>query len=153
MHKQSVYLLVLSVAGLVVLGLVMLFSTSAFAQDAQGQADFFIKRQAIWLGVGFFVCLAAARLDYHFWQKTWWVWFILAVVLLVLCFVPGIGQRINGSARWINLRVASFQPSELAKLAAISFLAWWFSRDDRIARRVRARLRLSAGFPARSRWA
>ena len=62
MHKQSVYLLVLSVAGLVVLGLVMLYSTSAFAQDAHGQADFFLKRQAMWLGVGFFACVLADHL-------------------------------------------------------------------------------------------
>jgi cell division protein FtsW len=69
--------------------------------------------------------VVAANLDYHFWQKTWAIWFGLAVVLLILCFVPPIGQRLNGSARWINLGVASFQPSELAKLAAICALAWW----------------------------
>ncbi len=133
MHRKSIYLLVLAVAALLVLGLVMLYSTSAFARDAHGNPYFFLKRQSMWLGVGFVVCLVASRLNYHFWQKTWWIWFGLSVVLLVLCFVPHIGLRINGSARWINLRVASFQPSELAKLATICALAWWFGRDESAA--------------------
>jgi cell division protein FtsW len=134
MHRKSVYLLVPAVIALLVLGIVMLFSTGAFAQDAHGNPYFFVKRQAMWLGVGFAVCVVAARVDYHFWERTWWLWFALSVVLLTLCFVPGIGQRINGSSRWINLRVASFQPSELAKLATIAFLAWWFARPRLDAR-------------------
>ncbi|RYD83793.1 MAG: putative lipid II flippase FtsW [Verrucomicrobiaceae bacterium] len=137
MHRKSVYFLVLAVAALLVLGVVMLFSTSAFAQDAHGNPMFFIKRQAMWLGVGVIVCIAAALIDYHFWQKTWWIWFVLSAVLLLLCFVPPIGQRINGSARWIKLGFTNFQPSELAKLAAIAGLAWWFARDDLAAREFR----------------
>lgn len=132
MHRKSVYLLVLSVVVLVVLGIVMLFSTSAFAQDAHGQADFFLKRQGMWLGVGVAVCLISSRLDYHVWQRVWWIVFLLAVVLLALCYVHGIGQRINGSSRWLNLRVASFQPSELGKVAAICTLAAWFGRERRV---------------------
>jgi cell division protein FtsW len=133
MHRNSVYLLVLGVAVLVTLGIVMLFSTSAFAHDAHGDPYFFVKRQLMWLGVGFLVCLVASRLDYHFWQKSWWVWYLLALALLALCFVHPIGQRINGSSRWLNLRVASFQPSELGKFAAIVALAWWFSRREEAA--------------------
>ena len=93
LHRQSVYLLVLSVAVLVVIGMVMLYSTSAFAPDAQLQEHYFIKRQAMWLGIGFFICVVAARTDYHIWQKTWYLWFGLAVVLLILCFVPHVGQK------------------------------------------------------------
>ncbi len=128
-------MLVLSVATLLVLGLIMLYSTSAYAHDqhAHGEPLYFLKRQAAWLGVGTVLCVLAARKDYHFWQRYWFVWFSLSVVLLVLCFVPHIGQRINGSSRWLNLRVAAFQPSELAKLAAITALASWFRHDDRSA--------------------
>ncbi len=134
MHRKSVYFLIMAVAILVVIGCVMLFSTSAFAQDSHGNPNYFIKRQCIWLVIGFTLCIITANLDYHFWQKTWHIWFGLAVILLILCFVPPIGQRINGSSRWINLRVASFQPSELAKFAAVCALAWWFSREQTDAR-------------------
>jgi cell division protein FtsW len=138
MHRNSVYLLVLGVAVLMTLGIVMLFSTSAFAHDAHGDPYFFVKRQIMWLGVGLFVCIIASRLDYHFWQKTWWIWYLLAMALLVLCFVHPIGQKINGSSRWIGLHTGgkgmfTFQPSELAKFAAVAALAWWFSRREESA--------------------
>ncbi len=53
MHKQSAYILVLAVAALVTLGLVMLYSTGAFAPDSHGDQFNFLKKQSFWLGVGF----------------------------------------------------------------------------------------------------
>ena len=134
MHRKSVYFLVVAVAILIVIGCVMLFSTSAFAQDTQGNPHFYIKRQFMCLGVGFVACVVAANLDYHFWQRTWWIWFLAAILLLTLCFIPPIGARINGSARWIRFGGVTFQPSELGKLAAIIGLAWWFARAEINAR-------------------
>jgi cell division protein FtsW len=131
MHRKSAYFLFLAVLGLLVIGIVMLFSTSAFARDSHGDVYFFVKRQALWLGVGLAICIAAALVDYHFWQRTWWLWFALAVVTLVLCFVPHLGMRINGSRRWVGLGSFTFQPSEIAKLAAVFFLAFWFSRFEK----------------------
>jgi cell division protein FtsW len=130
MHRKSAYILFLAVLGLLVIGIVMLFSTSAFARDSHGDVYFFIKRQAIWFGIGLTVCVFAALIDYHFWQRTWWLWFGLALIALSLCYLPHIGMRLNGSRRWIALGPATFQPSELAKLAAIVFLAAWFARRE-----------------------
>lgn len=129
MHRKSVYFLVAAVAILIVIGCVMLFSTSPFVEDDK-PALFFLKRQIFWLGISFFICLIAANLDHHFWQKTWLWWFVAALILLALCFVPHIGMEKNGSHRWLNLRVASFQPSELGKLATIIALAAWFARKE-----------------------
>jgi cell division protein FtsW len=128
MARNGVYLLLGSVMILVAVGIIMLTSTSAFAHDSRGDMLYFLKRQIVWLAVGFVAFLVAARLDYHFWQKTWAIWFGMAVILLILCFIPPIGMKINGSWRWINLGFMSFQPSELGKLAAVFFLAWWFAR-------------------------
>jgi cell division protein FtsW len=109
----------------------MLFSTSAFARSSHGDVYFFIRRQAIWFGIGLFLCVLAALIDYHFWQRTWWLWFVLAVIVLALCYFPHVGMRINGSRRWIGLGPVTFQPSEMAKLAAIFFLAAWFTRYEK----------------------
>ncbi|MEI6033711.1 MAG: putative lipid II flippase FtsW [Verrucomicrobiae bacterium] len=128
MQKHGIHVLLLTVAGLVVLGLIMLFSTSAFAHDSHGDIYFFVKRQAIWLGVGVVVAFVAACVDYHFWERWWQVIFAAAFLLLLLCFVPGIGLRLNGSSRWIHLGPGVLQPSEPAKIAAIIFLAWWFEK-------------------------
>jgi len=130
MQRSSIYLLLFSVVGLVALGMVMLFSTSAFAQDSHGDIYYFVKRQGMWLVIGVIACVVGAWTDYHFWQRSWYVWFCLAAILLGLCFVPHVGMRINGSLRWLNLHFAVFQPSEMAKIAAVFFLAWWFARKE-----------------------
>ena len=136
MHRKSAYFLFLAVLAMLVIGIVMLFSTSAFARDSRGDVYFFIKRQVVWLGVGLVVCTVAALVDYHFWQRTWWIWFGLALIALVLCFVPHVGLRINGSRRWVGLGPITFQPSEIAKIAVVFFLAWWFARYEKGSGRV-----------------
>src|SRR3954453_7358171 len=136
MHRKSAYFLFLAVLGMLVIGIVMLFSTSAFAKDSHGDMYFFVKRQAFWLGVGFMVCAAAAIIDYHFWLRTWWIWFGLALVTLAFCFVPHFGMRINGSRRWVNFGPASFQPSEIAKVAVLFFLAAWFGNREKESSRL-----------------
>jgi len=136
MHRKSAYILFLAVLGLLVVGIVMLFSTSAFARDSHGDVYFFIKRQAMWFGVGLVVCIFAALIDYHLWQRTWWLWFALALVLLALCYVPHIGMRLNGSRRWIGWGPITVQPSELAKVTVIFFLATWFSRYEKTDRKL-----------------
>jgi cell division protein FtsW len=136
MHRKSAYFLFLAVLGMLVIGIVMLFSTSAFARDSHGDVYFFMKRQVIWLGVGLSVCTVAALVDYHFWQRTWWIWFGLALITLALCFVPHVGMRINGSRRWVGFGPVTFQPSEIAKVAVVFFLAWWFARCEKGSGRI-----------------
>jgi cell division protein FtsW len=136
MHRKSAYILFLAVLGLLVIGIVILFSTSAFARDSHGDVYFFIKRQAIWFGVGLVVCTVAALVDYHLWQRTWWLWFALALVVLALCYVPHIGLRLNGSRRWIGWGPITVQPSELAKMAVIFFLSAWFTRYEKPTRKL-----------------
>ena len=60
MRRKSAYILFLAVLGLLVIGIVMLFSTSAYARDSHGDVYFFIRRQAIWVGVGLVACIFGA---------------------------------------------------------------------------------------------
>jgi cell division protein FtsW len=136
MHRKSAYFLFLAVLGMLVIGIVMLFSTSAFAKDSHGDMYFFVKRQAVWLGVGLGVCAVATLVDYHLWLRTWWIWFALALVALAFCFVPHVGMRINGSRRWVALGPGTFQPSEIAKVAALFFLAAWFGTREKESTRL-----------------
>ena len=131
MRRKSAYILFLAVLALLVIGIVMLFSTSAYARDSHGDVYFFIKRQAIWIGIGLVACIFAALMNYQFWQKTWWLWFAMALAALALCYMPHIGMRINGSRRWVGYGPITFQPSELAKIATIIFLAAWFARREK----------------------
>ena len=131
MHRKSAYILFLAVLVMLVIGIVMLFSTSAFARSSHNDVYYFIKRQAVWLGIGLVGCMIGALVDYHFWQRTAWVWFGLALVVLALCFVPHVGMRINGSRRWLGHGSFRFQPSELAKVAVVIFLAAWYARHEK----------------------
>ncbi len=128
MHRKSAYLLFLAVLGLLAIGAVIIYSTGAFARDSHGDSFFFIKKHAVWLGVGLVFCIAAATIDYHFWQRTWAIWFVCALAALAVCFLL---PAKNGSHRWIVFHGWSAQPSEFAKLAAVFFLAFWFSRYEK----------------------
>ncbi len=135
MQRNAIYALLLTVVGLTALGIVMLFSTSAFAQESHGDIYFFVKRQAFWLTISLLCALVGALVDYHWWRKTWWLVFIISLALLILCFIPPIGLKINGSRRWIQLGFGTFQPSELAKVAVVFFAAWWFEKFEKDAGR------------------
>ena len=130
MRRRTGYILILSMMSLLAIGIVMLFSTGAFAQDSRGDMYYFVKRQTMWLVIGGAALVAAALTDYRVWAR-WWPWIYgVAALLLVLCFVPPVGMKINGAWRWINLGFASFQPSELGKVAVILFLASWYQRYE-----------------------
>jgi len=134
MHRRSVLLLLVAVGGLLALGVVMLASTGEFAQDAHGRPHFFLYHQLAWMALALVGCAVTSRVDYHVWVKKWvWLYWV-SVGLLILCFVPHIGAKINGSSRWIRMGVGTFQPSELAKFAAVCSLAWWYSQEDRVER-------------------
>jgi cell division protein FtsW len=126
--KVAVTMLVSCVAALLALGMVMLYSSSM----AQVGAHYLVK-QLVGCGIGIALCLLAAALDYRRLKKFAWPLFVLAVVFLVLVFLPPVGIRRNGAARWLGYgKTSVFQPSEFAKLVLIIVLAWyceWFQRQ------------------------
>ena len=118
---------------LVLFGLVMLESTSGpQGERLFGDPDYFMRRQLAWLAIGVVAAVVAACTDYRRWIKLAWPMLGVTLVLLALVYVPGIGLNINGSHRWIRLPGGlSFQPSELAKFAAINVLALWYGTKRR----------------------
>ena len=126
----NVFLLVIAVATLATIGIVMLTSTGAYAQDNKGDPNYYLSHQLTWLLVGVGLCVAAALIDYRWMERRWWLFYAGAAALLICCFVPGIGKNIHGSSRWIGAAGQTLQPSEFAKLAVLVTLAWWFSRKE-----------------------
>ena len=97
-----------------------------YSETRFGDEYYFLKHQLLY-GVlpGIVILYAFSNLDYHFWKKVAVPVFFSSVILLLLVFVPGIGSSIYGASRWIQLGSFSFQPSEMAKLAIIIYLAAW----------------------------
>ena len=134
-QRNVAYLLLIVMLGLIALGLVMLSSTSAVlaSQDMTGVYSN-LRKQLGWLALGGVACVFLSRYDYQKMLRhaPWIVGF--ACVMLVLCLIPHVGVRINGSPRWLRLAGWTYQPSEFAKLALIVFLSWWMGKNQRHVR-------------------
>jgi len=106
---------------LVVLGLIMVFSASyPYANYRYGNGLYFISRQAIWAGLGLVALFFTAKIDYRIYKKFSTPILVVTFVLLVLVLAS---SPIKGSRRWLGFGSFSFQPSELAKISVIIFLA------------------------------
>lgn len=128
MSRHASIILCAAVAALLALGLVMLASTSAWVKGVEYPYHFF-ARQAWMAGAGVIAACFAARLDPKWLRKTWPWQVVLICVALALCFVPGVGEEIFGSKRWVKVPLlGQFQPSELAKLVIVIALSGWFAR-------------------------
>ena len=107
---------------MVLLGIVMGLSAASVPDlRIRGNAWHHQRRQLIWVVVGLAGLVTTTRLDYRR-LRPMAIWLLVAsLILLVAVFIPGIGVRANGSSRWIRAGAATFQPSELAKLAVILY--------------------------------
>jgi cell division protein FtsW len=121
-------LLVLVTLALVAFGLVMVYSaTSAAAALGKGDPITFLKRQGVYALVGVALLLAASRFDH---RRLRLLAPPLVLAALGLCAaVLVVAPEINGAKRWLDLGPASFQPSELAKLALLVFAAAYLARN------------------------
>ena len=111
-------------------GVVMVYSASSvMAAKKFHDGFFFLKRQSLFALIGFGAMAVAMRVDYHVWKRAAVPLFFTCFFLLLLVFMPGIGGTAKGASRWIRLPGFNFQPSELAKVALIIYMA--YSLDKR----------------------
>ena len=123
----SIFLLMIS---LLFVGCVFVYSASFYSANiTYGDKFFFLKKQIFGIVVGLVGFFIFSFIDYKKLQKIRWVLFVFSVILLGLVFVPGIGLTNYGATRWINLRVITFQPSEIAKFAFIVFASGVLSKS------------------------
>ncbi len=126
------FVLFLTVLVLLSIGLVMVFSSSAyFAGDPEGpfrDPFHFFKRQLFGALLG--IAAMFIMMNYDYWRLKRWAGLMLVVsfVLLLLVWVPGVGIKVLGARRWINLGFLSFQPSELVKICIVIFTAYGLSK-------------------------
>lgn len=110
-------------------GLVMVASSSMVISDKQfGYPFHYLIKQAVFVGMGLIGAIVLMRVPTDFWQSRSLLLLGMAVGLLVLVLVPGLGRVVNGSRRWLNLGFIGFQVSELVKLCAFLYLASYIAR-------------------------
>lgn len=123
------YVLWGAIGALLIFGLVMLSSAgSVLGFQRYDDANYFLKEQLVSVFIGLIGLTVLSRIDYHHWYKWSVPVFLLSVILLLILFFPGIGSLYLGARRWINLGFFTIQPSELAKLGMVIYLAAWVDR-------------------------
>ncbi len=117
-----------STVGLTLFGVVMVYSASAvIAERDTGSQYHYVVKQAIWITIGFAVMLVVMQIDYKRWRNRYFVYGLLLITILSLTLVFAFSST-NGAHRWIKLRYFSIQPSELAKVTLVIFLAYFLER-------------------------
>ena len=130
-RKRNVDVTMAAALGLLLLlGLVILYSTSAYNGEIKfGDAFYYLKKQLFATAVGMAGFYAAFRIDYHVWRRLAVPGYLAAILLSAAVLL--IGEEYNGSKRWLSLGPLSFQPSEFAKVAVIIFLAHMITKNSR----------------------
>lgn len=117
---------------LVIFGLFMVYSASnVVALYKYDDAYYFLKRQAIFAGIGISLMILIINLDIYKIYKYIPLVFLISIVSLVLVLIPGIGMVRGGARSWIGIGSVSFQPSELAKVSIILLISRYFSKYDK----------------------
>lgn len=127
--KSGDFWLMLLTLMLVLFGLIMVFSASYYSSISQdGNPYSYLVRHGAWVVFGLVAMAFGALFDYRKYKKWALPILIVSVILLVLVLTP-LGQTTNGATRWIKVGPVTLMPGEIAKIAAIIFVAWFLSED------------------------
>ncbi len=114
---------------LMTIGLLMMTSASVEISNSQyGDPFFYLKRQVFFTALALLIGIGTLLVPVRFWHGVSGLLMVASYVLLALVLVPGIGHEVNGSSRWINLGFYNLQPSEMAKLFMVFYLAAYLER-------------------------
>lgn len=141
--KYFDYSLLFLIIFLVGFGLVMLYSVSAYeAQSTFGDATYYLRHQAGAAALGIAGMFIVSAIPYPFWKKIYRPVYLLAFLLCVAVLIPGIGADANGSSRWLRIGGLSIQPSEIAKIAIIIYMAAVLSKMPKQIRDFRTIIKI-----------
>ena len=127
--KSGDFWLMLFTLMLVLFGLIMVFSASYYSSISQdGNPYGYLVRHGAWVVFGLVAMAFGALFDYRKYKKWALPILIVSVILLVMVLTP-LGQTTNGATRWIKVGPVTLMPGEIAKIAAIIFVAWFLSED------------------------
>ena len=114
---------------LIITGLLMVSSASMVVADQQYHfAFYFLLKQSVYLCVGVIFAFLMTKIPMQFWQQCSAFLLPIALVLLALVLIPGLGHSVNGARRWLGFSFLSLQVSELAKLSMVFFMAGYIAR-------------------------
>lgn len=132
MHKKYDKVLLIAVSVLLIFGLIMIFSASSIWAEYKFRDSFhYVKQQALFIFIGFFLIYLIMRVDYNKYYDKANIILGICLVLLILVLIPGIGKIRNGSRSWFGIGPFGIQPSEFAKLGLIVFTSKYLEKSNK----------------------
>ena len=120
------------VIAMVLFGLLMVYSASyIFAEERTGDGFTYIRKQLFYAVLGFGGLFISSRIPHQRWYQWAPVALFTVIGMLVMVMIPGLGSRVGGAQRWINLGLFRFQPAELAKIVGVIFVSRQLVRHQR----------------------
>jgi len=142
--KKPDYKVALLTFAMAIFGVIMIASSStvvAYEKFGEHNSYYFVWHQLISLAIGFIAMSYFSNFDYRKLKKISLPLMIITLILLVAVFLPVVGGSAKGASRWINLGFTTFQPSELAKISFMIYLAAWLeSKKSELNRLTKALL-------------
>jgi cell division protein FtsW len=127
--------MLLAVAGLLALGMTMVLSTSYLhSQERYGDGTYFFRKQLIAMGAGVIALMACAMVPSALYRRFAYPLLAISFMILIMVLIPGIGVSRGGARRWIMFPGFAFQPSELAKLSIVFYLAHSMAKKEELIR-------------------
>jgi len=124
------FFLVLTIS---LLGILLIYdASSATATQAFGNRYYFAQHQLVWSILGILVMFVTMTINYHYWRKISWILLVSSIISLILVLIPGVGVKILGGRRWLNLGFLPFQPAEFTKIILIIYLSSFFEKKIKI---------------------
>lgn len=131
MNRTGVFLFLTTLA-LSTLGIFILYESSTYAAILSvGDKYYFFKNQLIWFAIGILGCIVVSNINYKYYYRFALPFLLATLALLILVFIPGIGLKLKGASRWINLGFTVLQPSEILKITLTVYLAAWLSIKEK----------------------
>ena len=127
-QRPDIILLVITLI-LVAVGTAMIYSSSSIlAMERFKDAEYFLKKQILFVALGLGLMVFLIKFDYHRLKQWAYPGIAVSIILLLLIFIPHLGIRAGGARRWLNLVFFSFQVTELVKVCLVLFLAHYLTR-------------------------
>lgn len=123
---------------LIGIGIVMIYSASSIPMwQSTGQSMGLLKKQILYVMVGFVAMFLSMVIDYQKLRKHAKTLLVIAVVPLVLVLLPGISREVGGAKRWLRVFGFNYQPSEFVKIALIIYMADFINRKSKVLKDFR----------------
>jgi cell division protein FtsW len=127
--------LLVAVAALLALGMTMVLSTSyLYSQERYADGTYFFRKQLLAMGGGALLLMVCSLVPSTLYRRVAYPLLAVTFVVLILVLIPGIGAHRGGARRWLMLPGFAFQPSELAKLALVFYLAHSMAKKEQMIR-------------------